>query len=57
MMLIRKTVLIRVAGPGDSYGMHVGVEHGARTRAGSMMMDVYADADRHPLKPRPEVRK
>ena len=40
----------RSYGPGDSYDIPAGVEHGARIRAGTVAMDVFAEADRYPLK-------
>ena len=39
-------------GPGDSYDIPAGVEHGARIRAGTVAVDVFAEADRYPLKAR-----
>ena len=42
----------RSYGPGDSYDIPAGVEHGARIRAGTTVVDVFAEADRYPLKAR-----
>jgi quercetin dioxygenase-like cupin family protein len=42
----------RTFGPGDSYDIPAGVEHGARIRAGTVAVDVFAEADRYPLKAR-----
>ncbi|MFM7335493.1 MAG: cupin domain-containing protein [Tabrizicola sp.] len=36
--------------PGDSYTIPAGVEHGAIIRAGTRVIDVFAEADRYPLK-------
>lgn len=38
--------------PGDSYDIPGGVEHGARIRAGTIVVDVFAEPDRYPLKAR-----
>jgi quercetin dioxygenase-like cupin family protein len=38
--------------PGDSYSIPAGVEHGARIRAGTRVIDVFAEPDRYRLKPR-----
>jgi quercetin dioxygenase-like cupin family protein len=38
--------------PGDTYEIPAGVEHGARIKAGSLVIDVFAEPDRYPLKPR-----
>lgn len=40
----------RVFGPGDSYDIGAGVEHGAHIRAGTRVIDVFAEPDRYPLK-------
>jgi quercetin dioxygenase-like cupin family protein len=42
----------RTYGPGDSYDNPVGVEHSAMMRAGTVAVDVFAEADRYPLKAR-----
>ncbi|MBD3677835.1 MAG: cupin domain-containing protein [Rhodobacteraceae bacterium] len=39
-------------GPGDSYDIPAGVEHGAKIAAGSRVIDVFEEADRYPLKTR-----
>ncbi|MCK0151756.1 cupin domain-containing protein [Marivita sp. S6314] len=36
--------------PGDSYDIPAGVEHGARIKAGTRAIDVFAEADRYPVK-------
>lgn len=36
--------------PGDSYDIPAGVEHGARIKAGTRVIDVFEEADRYPLK-------
>lgn len=38
--------------PGDSHDIPAGVEHSARIRAGTIAVDVFAEADRYPLKAR-----
>jgi quercetin dioxygenase-like cupin family protein len=38
--------------PGDSYSIPAGAEHGARIAAGTRVIDVFAEADRYPLRPR-----
>lgn len=38
--------------PGDSYSIPAGVEHGAQIRAGTRVIDVFAEPDRYRLKPR-----
>ena len=35
---------------GDSYDIPAGVEHGARIKAGTRVIDVFAEADRYPVK-------
>ncbi len=40
------------ARPGDSYAIAAGVEHGAAIKAGTVAIDVFAEADRYALKPR-----
>jgi quercetin dioxygenase-like cupin family protein len=40
----------RSYGPGDSYDIPAGVVHGARIAAGSRVIDVFAEADRYPLR-------
>jgi len=42
----------RTYGPGHSYMIPAGVEHGAQIKAGTRVIDVFAEADRYPLKPR-----
>lgn len=42
----------RTYGPGDSYDIPAGVEHGARIKAGTLAIDVFAEPDRYALKPR-----
>ena len=37
-------------GPGDSYDIPGGVEHGARIAAGTTVIDVFAEPDRYPLR-------
>ena len=37
-------------GPGDSYGIGAGVEHGARIMAGTRVIDVLAEPDRYALR-------
>lgn len=37
--------------PGDSYSIPAGVEHGAKVRAGSKVIDVFEEVDRYPLRP------
>lgn len=38
--------------PGDSYTIPPGVMHGAKIKAGTRVIDVFAEADRYALKPR-----
>ncbi|MGR3321085.1 MAG: cupin domain-containing protein [Pseudooceanicola sp.] len=40
----------RVYRPGDSYSIPAGVEHGAQIRAGTRVIDVFAEADRYAIK-------
>jgi quercetin dioxygenase-like cupin family protein len=40
----------RTFGPGDSYDIPAGVVHGARIAAGTRVIDVFAEADRYPLR-------
>lgn len=40
----------RTYGPGDSYSIPAGVEHGAIIRAGTRVIDVFEEPDRYPLK-------
>lgn len=35
---------------GDSYSIPAGVEHGARIRAGTRVIDVFEEADRYPVR-------
>ncbi len=37
--------------PGDSYSIPAGVEHGARIKAGTRVVDVFEEADRYALRP------
>lgn len=37
--------------PGDSYSIPAGVPHSAKIAAGTRVIDVFAEADRYPLKP------
>lgn len=39
-----------VYGPGDSYSIPVGVQHGARIKAGTRVVDVFEEADRYQLR-------
>ncbi len=39
-------------GPGDSYTIPAGVEHGATIRAGTRVIDVFEEPDRYALRPR-----
>ena len=41
----------RVYTQGMSYFIPEGVEHGAEIKAGTRVIDVFAEADRYPLKP------
>lgn len=40
----------KVYRPGDSYSIPAGVEHGAMIKAGTRVIDVFAEADRYPIK-------
>jgi quercetin dioxygenase-like cupin family protein len=40
----------RTCGPGDSYFIPAGVEHGAVVKAGTRAIDVFAEADRYAIK-------
>ncbi len=40
----------RTYGPGDSYSIPSGVEHGAKIRAGTRVIDVFEEPDRYPVK-------
>lgn len=40
----------RIYRPGDSYSIPSGVNHGARIKAGTRVIDVFAEADRYALK-------
>ena len=40
----------RVYGPGDSYSIPSGVEHGGKIKAGSRVIDVFEEPDRYPVK-------
>ena len=37
-------------GPGDSYSIPSGVVHGANIKAGSVVIDVFEEPDRYPIK-------
>jgi len=39
-------------GPGESYDIPSSVEHGVQVKAGTVAIDVFAEADRYRLKPR-----
>jgi quercetin dioxygenase-like cupin family protein len=41
----------RIYRPGDSYLIPAGVMHGARVKAGTRAIDVFAEADRYRLRP------
>ena len=43
----------RIFRAGDSYSIPAGVEHGARIRAGTRVIDVFEEADRYPVRDRP----
>lgn len=40
----------RTCGPGDSWDIPAGVLHAARIKAGSLLMDVFEEPDRYPLR-------
>ena len=40
----------RIYRPGDSYYMPDGVPHSARIKAGTRVIDAFAEADRYPIK-------
>ncbi|MEL7205737.1 MAG: cupin domain-containing protein [Pseudomonadota bacterium] len=40
----------RIFGPGDSYSIPSGVEHGAQIKAGTRVIDVFEEPDRYKLK-------
>lgn len=40
----------KVYGPGDSYSIPAGVEHGAVIAAGTRVIDVFAEPDRYPIR-------
>lgn len=40
----------RVYRPGDSYSIPAGVQHGARIKTGTRVVDVFEEADRYPLR-------
>ena len=42
----------RTYGPGDSYMIPAGVEHGAKIKAGTRAIDVFEEPDRYRVKPR-----
>lgn len=39
-------------GPGETYDIPAGVEHAVQLKAGTVVIDVFAEADRYPLKAR-----
>jgi quercetin dioxygenase-like cupin family protein len=39
-------------GPGESYSIPAGVVHGVQVKAGTTAIDIFAEPDRYPLKPR-----
>lgn len=39
-------------GPGESYSIDAGVEHGVHVKAGTSAIDVFAEPDRYPLRVR-----
>jgi quercetin dioxygenase-like cupin family protein len=41
---------MRICRPGDSYSIPAGVEHGAMIKAGTRVIDVFAEPDRYPIK-------
>lgn len=41
----------RTCGPGDSWDIPAGAMHAASIRAGSLLMDIFEEPDRYPLKP------
>ena len=44
-------------GPGMSFDIPAGVEHGVVVKAGTIAIDVFAEADRYPLKTRARLRR
>lgn len=40
----------RIYGPGDSYTIPSGVEHGAIIKAGTKVIDVFEEPDRYPIR-------
>jgi quercetin dioxygenase-like cupin family protein len=40
----------RIYGPGDSYSIPAGVEHGATIKSGSKVIDVFEEANRYAIK-------
>ena len=40
----------KIYGPGDSYSIPSGVEHGAKIKAGSRVIDIFEEPDRYSLK-------
>ena len=40
----------KIYGPGDSYSIPEGVVHGANIKAGSVVVDVFEEPDRYPIK-------
>lgn len=41
----------RTCVPGDSWDIPAGVPHAAKIKAGSLLMDVFEEPDRYPLRP------
>ncbi|MEM9473929.1 MAG: cupin domain-containing protein [Pseudomonadota bacterium] len=41
----------RVYGPGESYNIPAGTEHGATAPAGAIVLDIFEEPDRYPLRP------
>ncbi len=40
----------KVFGPGDTYSIPSGIEHGGKIKAGSLIIDVFEEADRYAIK-------
>ncbi|MDT8858393.1 cupin domain-containing protein [Paracoccaceae bacterium Fryx2] len=47
----------RSFGPGDSYSIPAGVEHGGTIRAGTKVIDVFEEPDRYGLRPAVQHRR
>jgi quercetin dioxygenase-like cupin family protein len=43
----------RSYGPGETWDIRAGVVHGGHIAAGTELIDVFAEADRYPLRPQP----